>query len=127
MGECERVGRHVAESDKDVPVGRNRGIGGSPLRVPHMRRHISRFCSIDTERGWGEGDSHVRLAVAVRGVTRGDSPNWFSNPVPFTIPLDIISVAREKDEGRVYEKSAGVFVYECRAKVETVMVHQKGE
>ena len=54
-------------------------------------------------------------------------PNWFSNPVPFTIPLDIISVAREKDEGRVYEKSAGVFVYECRVKVETVMVHQKGE
>ena len=55
VGKCERDGRHVAGSDKDVPVGRNRGIGGSPLRVPHMRRHISRFCSIDTERGWGRG------------------------------------------------------------------------
>ena len=72
--------------------------GSSPLRVPQMRRYISRSCSIDTERGWGEGDSHVRLAVAVRGVTRGDSPNWFSNPVPFTIPLDILSVWEAKDE-----------------------------
>ena len=42
---------HVASSEKDAPVGRNRGIRGSPLRVPQMRRDISRFCAIDTERG----------------------------------------------------------------------------
>ena len=85
-----------------LPVRRNRGSRGSPLLIPHVRRDVSRFCAIDTERGW-ETDIAAGEHMLATGVWKKLTKLGFQSGTVYSSigHIKVMRVKKKDEETRI--------------------------